>query len=115
MPALRLDNRHMSKDDIEEYIRDKLENGIEVTADDFEGRPCFYCGEIIPFAEVQQNPDAVVTWDVQVMGEPDTYHRDYFCSSECKSNAMTDPDYLRDGSEYGDSDVLNIEMLDGKI
>jgi hypothetical protein len=102
----------MSKDHLEEYICDQLENGIEVTADDFEGRQCFYCGEMVSFVDVQQDPDALVTWDVQVLGDPNRYHRDYFCSEECKSDAMRDPSYLAGGSEYGDSDVLKTDDLE---
>lgn len=91
-------------DSIEEYIREQMEDGIEVTAEDFEGRDCAHCGETIPFTEF---PDGVVTWDVPVHDpdepEPEPYYaRYYYCSEECKranariAKSESEPDMIHE-------------------
>lgn len=86
----------MSFEDIEDWITSRLAEGIEVTAEDFRGWDCGWCGESILFEDVLQDRDAVVVWDIQVQ-EPDDdepaghYHRLYFCSEACRSNAQHYP------------------------
>lgn len=93
------------------------EDGIEVTGEDFEGRPCSYCGETIDFAEWQRDPDAAVTWDIQI-GDPETGETDdavarhYFCSQECKRAAQRDEDWIRGDAEHGEPDRIREEDLD---
>lgn len=93
----------MSREDVAEEIRKRLAEGIEVTGDDFAGWECAVCDELIPFAEVLHDRDAVVVWDIEEAdpGEPPTgyWHRFYFCSEECKKHAKRNFDTALDGAE----------------
>lgn len=101
-------------DDVGEYIADAMAEGYTIEAEDFEGRPCAYCGEMIPFVEWPEN---VVMWDTEVQdmetGEkPGVIVRTYFCSEECKSSAVWDEEFVRNGSEYQDPDRIDEDQLE---
>lgn len=104
----------MRSDNLAEYIRERMEEGLEVTTDDFEGRVCSFCGKTIPFTEW---PDNVVTWDIRVQEpgeEPEPYvARYYFCSSSCKSNAMRDKAWHTGEGKHGEDDRIHIDDLEG--
>lgn len=106
----------MSKDDIEEFIVEKMEEGLKIEAEDFEGRQCSYCGETIPFTDF---PDGVVTWDIRVQDpgeDPEPYFaRHYFCSEDCKKSAQYDEEWTRNGSEYEDPDMVPEDQLEGRV
>lgn len=104
----------MGFDDLAEDIRERMEEGILVTAEDFEGRPCAYCGELIDFVDW---PDNVVTWDVRVQepgrDEPDPYvHRFYFCSESCKSAYERSEEHLQGDASHGEFDEIHVDELD---
>ena len=108
-------------DDVATYIAEAMAEGYTIEADDFEGRPCAYCGEVIPFADWPQN---VVTWDTPVVdpetGEKDPFiHRDYFCSEDCRSAAKHDGEWIQNvnGRRCDDGDRIrkeNISMQGGQ-
>jgi Zn finger protein HypA/HybF involved in hydrogenase expression len=103
----------MSRDDLEEHIREQLDEGIEVTAEDFEGRDCAHCTETIPFTEF---PDGVVTWDVRVHepdeAEPEPYYaRYYFCSEECKLEAVQQPNHNADPDMIHEDDLDDERLI----
>jgi hypothetical protein len=77
-------------DSIEQYIADAMADGYTIEADDFEGRECACCGEIIPFTDW---PNNVVQWDIgerDMESNEDTnyFYRYYFCSEDCKKDAQ---------------------------
>ena len=100
----------MSREDVEEYIREKMAEGIEVDAEDFEGQECAYCNETISFTDWPKN---VVFWDVRIQepGEEPTeyYARYYLCSEECKRKLQRDPD---SSAEW---DEIHEDNLEGKL
>ena len=99
----------MSLDDIREAIEEAMEEGFEVTAEDFEGRDCAYCGDLIPFTEWPEN---VVTWDIRVQepGEPKEpyFARYYYCSEECKKKAK----HQGQDVEVADPDIIHEDEID---
>lgn len=103
-------------DSVEEYIAAAMKEGYVIEAEDFEGRPCAYCCETIPFTDF---PDGVVTWDVRVQDpgeEPEPYFsRNYFCSEDCKKSAQYDEEWLRNGSECQDTDMVPEDQLEGMV
>lgn len=101
-------------DSVGEYIAAAMEAGYTIEAEDFEGRPCSYCGTLIDFVDWPEN---VVAWDIreQDPDDPPTgyYHRNYFCSDECKSNAMRDEAWLSGEASHGEADVIHEDDLEG--
>lgn len=109
----------IDKEDYEnptEYIEDAMEEGWTLEAEDFEGRRCAYCGEVLPFVDW---PDGVETWDTPVL-EPDSLERepyvqrDYFCSEECIREARTDSHWLQSAhNRYDEGDRIHVDDLEG--
>jgi hypothetical protein len=83
----------MTREDVEEHIRKKMDEGITVDSNDFEGQNCAYCDELIPFTDWPEN---VVFWNVRIQepGEDATefFARYYLCSETCKEKLQRDPD-----------------------
>lgn len=104
-------------DSVERWIADALDEGWTIEGEDFEGEQCHRCGEIVPFAEVQQDPDALIIWDVELKDTPDEYARRYFCSDECKKaaqRAILDGD--EDPTPYADGhDEISEEQRKGFV
>jgi len=110
---------NIDKDDydrVEEYISDAMAEGYTIEADDFAGRQCSYCGEVIPFHEWPEN---VVMWDTRVQeigkDEPEPYiQRDYFCSEQCKLDAQRDEAWLRheDGARHDEGDRIHVDDVE---
>lgn len=105
-------------DSIEEYIADAMAEGYTIEAEDFEGRPCSFCGELLDFAVWMRDPDAVVTWDIRSHDpdepEPEPYYfRYYYCSTECRTDAETV--IVEQGSyeEFGEPDHIHKDELEG--
>lgn len=98
-------------DSVEEYISAAMNEGWTITAEDFEGRPCAYCGELLEFVDWPEN---VVTWDIRIGVEEKTeyFQRSYFCSEDCKKDAQYDEEWLRDGSPYDEGDRLHESELE---
>lgn len=97
----------MSRDDLESHIREQMKDGIEVTAEDFEGRDCDHCEETISFADWPEN---VVTWDLAVVdpdaSEPDRlFHRYYYCSEDCKAAEQLDPTHATEPDVIREEDI----------
>jgi len=91
----------MSKDDLAEYIREQLEESKVVTADDLDGRPCTWCGDLIPFAEWER----AVVWDVPEMGNKEYVHRYHYCSEACL-DADREAGMMGDPNMHPESDSL---------
>lgn len=103
-------------DDLREYISDAMAEGYTIEAEDFEGRPCAYCGDTIPFVDW---PEGVVLWQTAVVdgetgGKEPYIQRDYFCSEECKHDAMRDAEWLADenGRRHDDGDRIHVDELE---
>lgn len=97
-------------DSIAEYLQDAFAEGFTIEAEDFEGRECDYCGDVIPF---DGWPENVVMWDIPVQepddDEPDDYYaRYYFCSEECKR------EFQRDADASADPDMIHEDELEGR-
>ena len=96
----------MTREDVEEYIREQMGEGIEVDADDFEGRECAYCEDTIPFTDWPEN---VVFWDVRIQEpgeEPSEYFaRYYLCSNSCKRELQRDPDASAEWDEIHEDNL----------
>jgi len=95
----------MSKDDVEEYIREKMEDQRTLTADDLRGPVCARCGDELPFNEWNTNPDAVVIWD-QPVQDSDAVYRDHFCSDECLTEAKEAALRNEDATPHGETIVV---------
>lgn len=113
-PIDNLDKDPEDYDSVREYIADCMEAGYTIEAEDFEGRPCSYCGELIDFVDW---PDNVVIWDIRVhdpdKDEPEPYvARYYFCSEDCKQESCSDEDWLSGEGKYGEEDRLHIDEID---
>lgn len=107
-------------DSVEEYIAACMDAGYTIEAEDFEGRPCSYCGELLDFAEWMRDPDAVVTWDIRVHEpdepEPEPYFaRYYFCSEECRDNATRDDGWLTGETDYGEPNHIHEDDVEGHV
>lgn len=96
----------MTKEDVAEHIAEQLAEPTKMTAEDFEGRLCCYCGEMVPW-------DDLVTWDIQIHEAPDWVARNYFCSEECKRDSMNDAAFNKgEKTYYGEHDEIKKEDLD---
>lgn len=109
-------------DDPAEYIDAALEEGWTLEADDFEGRPCAFCGELIDYADVMGDPDhEVPTYDIQVAdpdaGEDEPYvDRHYFCSTDCRKSARGSVEWhLRGQTEHAAPDWIHVDDVDGVV
>lgn len=105
-------------DDLEAYIADAMAEGWTLEAEDFEGRQCAYCGDLIPFVDW---PEGVVTWDTEVVdpdtGETEPYiQRDYFCSEGCRHDAKRDAEWLQNPQDRPDEgDRIHVDDVDGRV
>lgn len=66
----------MSREDLEEYIREQMEGPTEITADDLAPPVCVWCGDELV--------GEIVTWDIPEHENESVVYRYRFCSEECK-------------------------------
>lgn len=67
----------MSREDVEERIRDAMSEPTEITAEDLSPPVCCWCGEEL-IGDVQ-----VVTWEMPEQGNEDIIYRYRYCSKHC--------------------------------
>ncbi|QCW05265.1 hypothetical protein [Natrinema pallidum] len=109
-------------DSIDSYIDDALEAGWTLEAEDFEGRPCAYCGDLIDYADVMGDPEFdVPTYDIRVTDPdadgPEPYiDRHYFCSADCRDTARRSTEWHLTGqTEHVEPDRIHIDDVEGMI
>lgn len=109
----------MGYDDVRDAIEDAMAEGIEVTGEDFEGRPCAYCGGLIDYAELMQNPDKEIpTYHIRVHDpdepEPEPYvDQYYFCSEECRDEARSSMEWHTSPDDRDAVDRIHEDRLEG--
>lgn len=70
----------MTKDDVEDYIREKMAEPTEITAEDLSPPVCAQCGD-----ELDGPP---VIWDIPEHENKSVVWRYRLCSESCKDTAM---------------------------
>lgn len=85
-------------DSLEEYIREKMKEPTEITAEDLSPPVCMYCGkELVEDAQI-------VVWDIPERDNKETVWRYRYCSEEHKKADMRAPPDER--SQYGEAERL---------
>lgn len=91
----------MSKDDLEEYIRKKMQEPTTISEEDLSPPVCAQCGR-----ELTSGVEVVI-WDIKEMNNTDVVWRYRFCSKDCKDGAMhSGPD---EQMPYGEGERLTPE------
>lgn len=98
----------MSRDDIEEHIREKMDEPTDITAADLAPPVCVWCGEELA------PDDEVVVWDIPEYKNESVIWRYRFCSEECKSD---DQNAIVSGEEmhpHGRGERIDPEVADAE-
>jgi hypothetical protein len=98
----------MSREDVEEYIREQAEQPTEITADDLEPPECVWCGDVIG-----QSGDAVV-WDIPIQGDGELVERYLYCSESCKDSDREAAMLGEEMHPHGQSETLTPEEREAK-
>lgn len=91
----------MSRDDVEEHIREQLEGPTEITSEDLEPAVCTHCGNELS--------GEIAVMDAPEQGNESVVYRYRFCSINCKHEYQSALVSGESVERHGEPEILTEE------